>query len=754
MTGESHSRSKQSGHLMLAHTTVESGQGKMLVCMTGINTVWGKILAKMDEIEEEKTPLQEDLESTVVILTKLGLLFGVVTFFVLAIYWAVDTATVVYETAWMGNYIDGLIDALIIGIVLLVIGIPEGLPLAVIVSLAYSMSAMTRDNLLVRRLAACETMGGVTNILCDKTGTLTENRMTVSAAFVAGVQLEQRASVCERTWEMFRQSIFLNCMSFRQDGKVVGSATEIALLDFVSPCPESVRALQKAIVFVVPFSSGEKRMISIYRLDTCLRIFVKGAPNVVFAACSNQLTFDGLVEPFRRQEYVEMLRSFGCRGLRVLAVAFCDVPLNTPHEEALKVAGHSLILHALIGLSDPVRVEVPAAVAACIAAGITMRVVTGDDPLTATHVAVQCGIKTRTGRVVEGQEFRAMSDEQLDRVLPQLQVLARAVPEDKFRLVQRLKSLNQLVAVTGDGANDAYALKAADVGLAMGVQGSDMAKESSDVILLDDNFKSIVSAVKWGRNVFESIQKFLQFQVTVSLVVLLLVFVGAVSRRGAPLKPVQMLWINLIQDTMAALALATEPARDELLLQKPHGRTERIITNMMYKHIGGQTAFQVGILLAIYFASYNISWSGGKIATDSLALGTLVFNTFVFAQVANEINCRVVDDRLNCFSRIHKSPLLIIVVLLTCGLQVIIVEFGGLAFQVAPLSWDQWLFCIAVGLSSLPFGFLLRALPVPKRHVVDSFRGWLGRPEERRVLLRTEEAFSDDEFHFFESVQM
>ena len=393
----------------------------------------------------------------------------------------------------------------------------------------------------------------------------------------------------------------------------------------------------------------------------------------------------------------------------------------------------------------------PNAVKRCIGAGITVRMLTGDHPETACRIAEQCHIKTDKGIVLTGEQFRAKSDDQILRILPQLQVLARCQPTDKLRLVKLLRELDQIVAVTGDGTNDAPALKEADVGLAMGIAGTDVAKEASDIIIMDDNFKSIVSSVRWGRNVYEGVRKFLQFQLTVNIAGLMLVFIGAVSRYGATLRAVQLLWVNLIMDTLAALALATEPPTDELLLQTPHGKTERIVNNIMWKHILGHAAYQLGALLAILYAGYLIPWTNGLVLFQGTAHYTLVFNAFVWCQLFNELNARSIDDHQNIFKGLHRSYIFLGVLVVSAGLQVLIVEVGGEAFKVTGLTWDQWLFCIAVGAVELPLGFLLRAIPVPQdRHFIDILQFWnVEKPV--RVTRKVVETFDGDEFEMTEA---
>jgi calcium-translocating P-type ATPase len=357
---------------------------------------------------------------------------------------------------------------------------------------------------------------------------------------------------------------------------------------------------------------------------------------------------------------------------------------------------------------------VPEAVRRCIEAGITVRMVTGDNIDTAKKIAEQCSIYTpNTGGIAMiGPDFAKLTPGELDKILPKLQVLARSSPTDKHTLVKRLRKNNQIVAVTGDGTNDAPALKKAHVGLAMGIAGTEVAKLAADIIILDDNFTSIVKSVMWGRNIFDNIRKFLQFQLTINAVALIVSFIAAASRQGTPLKPIQLLWVNLIMDTLAALALATELPTEKLLKRKPINiLQQRIINNAMIKHICGQGAYQVAILLILLYVGYKPF--GIHPLTDHHF--AIIFNAFVLCQVFNEINCRTVNDDLNVFEGIHRNVIFLGVIFLTVLFQVLIICFGGKAFHVVLLGWKEWITCIVIGALTLPLGLLLRLIPTPEK---------------------------------------
>ena len=504
MTGESEPVIKGSlDPWLIANTSVVGGSGRMLVGSVGERTEWGRTLLRMQEAGNEETPLQGQLNEMVLAIGKFGFFMGSVTFLILFAFWAVDTYFLVLKTAWSWSYLRGIVDALIIAVTLLVVGIPEGLPLAVIISLAYSMKAMTKDNILVRHIEACETMGGATNICSDKTGTLTQNKMTVMCGWIGGEWVETLSSFSlePEFGEVFRAVIALNTTAFRHEEKVVGMPTEMALLDMVDRVDGSVafyegfrKKWSNNLLLRIPFSSETKRMISVFYVSDLdvIRFLVKGAPEVLLQECRKQLLLSGKVmDNVDTESMLGQVKKMADSGLRTLFLGYRDVPasLFLTNVEALVVQErftvdmksglineYPLVALGVVGIEDPLRPEVPQAIRQCIAAGVTVRMITGDNLETAVKIAVECGIKTPSGIALSGQKFREMSDEELDEVIPQLQVLARSQPTDKLRLVQRLKAMQQIVAVTGDGTNDAPALREADVGFAMGIAGTDVAK--------------------------------------------------------------------------------------------------------------------------------------------------------------------------------------------------------------------------------------------------------------------------------------
>ncbi|CAK0781476.1 hypothetical protein CVIRNUC_005383 [Coccomyxa viridis] len=600
-------------------TQVTEGSGRMLVVAVGAESEWGRTMALV-ATEAQPTPLQDALSVLATAIGKIGLTVGVVCFVVLFVRWLVQ------NKGFNKDEPNKILDFFIFGVTIIVVAVPEGLPLAVTISLAYSMKQMMKDNNFVRVLAACETMGGATAICSDKTGTLTENRMTVVAGWFAGQFYPQPPALDEMPKELqsaieINSSMNSKAFLIEHDANAVefmGNRTECALLMLLRGWGlryEAVRTEHKAHIFQVYNFSSERKMASVLlRHGDGLRLYNKGAAEIVLRRCVSVMDDAGSAVPLSdemRAKLEETVTTMASSGLRTLCLTLRDMDEgmaagnaefweNPPDEQ--------LTLCCIVGIKDPVRKEVPDAVATCQRAGITVRMVTGDNVHTAKHIARECGILTEGGRAIEGPVFRSMPEEDLIPMLPKLQVLARSSPQDKYTLVQLLKKCGEIVAVTGDGTNDAPALKESDVGLAMGIAGTEVAKEAADIVILDDNFSSIVKSVLWGRSVFGNIRKFLQFQLTVNLVALVLAFIAAITSGETPLNVLQLLWVNLIMDALGALALATEPPTPHLLEEKPHGRDEALISPAMWKHIFCQAFYQLfWLFLIVYGATKYIA---------------------------------------------------------------------------------------------------------------------------------------------------
>ncbi|KFP84864.1 Plasma membrane calcium-transporting ATPase 2, partial [Acanthisitta chloris] len=707
--------------------------------------------------KKEKSVLQGKLTKLAVQIGKAGLVMSAITVIILVLYFAIDTF-VVNKKQWLPEctpvYVQYFVKFFIIGVTVLVVAVPEGLPLAVTISLAYSVKKMMRDNNLVRHLDACETMGNATAICSDKTGTLTTNRMTVVQAYVGDVhykEIPDPDSIPAKTLELLVNAIAINSayttkiLPPEKEGglpRQVGNKTECGLLGFVLDLKqdyEPVRSLipEEKLYKVYTFNSVRKSMSTVIKMpDGSFRMYSKGASEIVLKKCSRILNAAGEPRIFRPRDRDEMVKKviepMACDGLRTICVAFRDFASSPePDWDNENDILSDLTCICVVGIEDPVRPEVPEAIRKCQRAGITVRMVTGDNINTARAIAIKCGIihpgedflclegKSSTDRNEKGE----IEQERIDKIWPKLRVLARSSPTDKHTLVKGIidstqVEQRQVVAVTGDGTNDGPALKKADVGFAMGIAGTDVAKEASDIILTDDNFSSIVKAVMWGRNVYDSISKFLQFQLTVNIVAVIVAFTGACITQDSPLKAVQMLWVNLIMDTFASLALATEPPTEALLLRKPYGRNKPLISRTMMKNILGHAVYQLTLIFTLLFVGEKMfkidSGRNAPLHSPPSEHYTIIFNTFVMMQLFNEINARKIHGERNVFDGIFRNPIFCTIVLGTFAIQIVIVQFGGKPFSCSPLQLDQWMWCVFIGLGELVWGQVIATIPTSR----------------------------------------
>ncbi|XP_071462057.1 plasma membrane calcium-transporting ATPase 2 [Marmota flaviventris] len=709
--------------------------------------------------KKEKSVLQGKLTKLAVQIGKAGLVMSAITVIILVLYFTVDTF-VVNKKPWLPEctpvYVQYFVKFFIIGVTVLVVAVPEGLPLAVTISLAYSVKKMMKDNNLVRHLDACETMGNATAICSDKTGTLTTNRMTVVQAYVGDVhykEIPDPSSINAKTMELLVNAIAINSayttkiLPPEKEGALprqVGNKTECGLLGFVLDLKqdyEPVRSQmpEEKLYKVYTFNSVRKSMSTVIKMpDESFRMYSKGASEIVLKKCCKILSGAGESRVFRPRDRDEMVKKviepMACDGLRTICVAYRDFPSSPePDWDNENDILNDLTCICVVGIEDPVRPEVPEAIRKCQRAGITVRMVTGDNINTARAIAIKCGI-IHPGEdflCLEGKEFNRrirnekgeIEQERIDKIWPKLRVLARSSPTDKHTLVKGIidsthTEQRQVVAVTGDGTNDGPALKKADVGFAMGIAGTDVAKEASDIILTDDNFSSIVKAVMWGRNVYDSISKFLQFQLTVNVVAVIVAFTGACITQDSPLKAVQMLWVNLIMDTFASLALATEPPTETLLLRKPYGRNKPLISRTMMKNILGHAVYQLTLIFTLLFVGEKMfqidSGRNAPLHSPPSEHYTIIFNTFVMMQLFNEINARKIHGERNVFDGIFRNPIFCTIVLGTFAIQIMIVQFGGKPFSCSPLQLDQWMWCIFIGLGELVWGQVIATIPTSR----------------------------------------
>uniref|UniRef100_A0A8C6YDY8 Calcium-transporting ATPase n=1 Tax=Naja naja TaxID=35670 RepID=A0A8C6YDY8_NAJNA len=709
--------------------------------------------------KKEKSVLQGKLTKLAVQIGKAGLVMSAITVIILVLYFTIENF-VVKKKPWLPEctpvYVQYFVKFFIIGVTVLVVAVPEGLPLAVTISLAYSVKKMMKDNNLVRHLDACETMGNATAICSDKTGTLTTNRMTVVQAYVGDVhykEIPDPDSIPAKTMDLLVNAIAINSayttkiLPPEKEGglpRQVGNKTECGLLGFVVDLKQDYQPVrnqmpEEKLYKVYTFNSVRKSMSTVIKMpDDSFRMYSKGASEIVLKKCSKILNAAGETRIFRPRDRDEMVKKviepMACDGLRTICVAFRDFPSDPePEWDTENDILTDLTCICVVGIEDPVRPEVPEAIRKCQRAGITVRMVTGDNINTARAIAIKCGI-IHPGEdflCIEGKDFNRrirnekgdIEQERIDKIWPKLRVLARSSPTDKHTLVKGIidstqVEQRQVVAVTGDGTNDGPALKKADVGFAMGIAGTDVAKEASDIILTDDNFSSIVKAVMWGRNVYDSISKFLQFQLTVNVVAVIVAFTGACITQDSPLKAVQMLWVNLIMDTFASLALATEPPTESLLLRKPYGRNKPLISRTMMKNILGHAVYQLTLIFTLLFVGEKVfkidSGRNAPLHSPPSEHYTIIFNTFVMMQLFNEINARKIHGERNVFDGIFRNPIFCTIVLGTFAVQIVIVQFGGKPFSCSPLELDQWMWCVFIGLGELVWGQVIATIPTSR----------------------------------------
>ncbi len=864
ITGESDERIKNFYDPYLsAGTELVDGTCSMLVTAVGVNSAKGKIMSSLAR-KQEYTKLQIRLAAAEKLAAYIGFVCGCGTFLALLISFFASNPD--YNAEW-----DRIVEIFIISITVVIVAIPEGLPLAVTVSMAYSMAKMRADQNLVKVLSACETMGNATAICSDKTGTLTQNKMTVVQAYVGGRFFSRQAKVDELTdpvHNLLVEAVVLNSDRRVQEAKMDfavapedwkwegdGGATEAALLAWLSryhePPKRNIMQLRfdnrERIVHFYPFSSAKKFSSVIIadpdpsipegQLPSKGRQYYKGAADRIIARCTKMVGPDGKVvrvgslntkdhgpghghdanakapgsefkindessfsssssitspkgvmcsyvrngEPCDRwavvgprngaqagqalycndpnhlprgsatdgsefvlvdQHPMRAMDNMARLGLRCIAFAYIDDvkieikdgQLVDPAEATAKAVAAGTAtepewtLIGLVGIKDPLRVETRGAVMTVQQAGIIVRMVTGDNLETARYIAKDCGIITHPRHIaIEGTDFRAMLEKheawkaaknedlpEFVELVKNLRVMARCQPEDKLELVKFLKEHGEVVGVTGDGSNDGPALKTADVGLAMGIAGTDVAKAAAHIIILDDNFSSIVRSVMWGRSVFDNIRKFLQFQCSVNFCALVVALVGAIGTGKEPLKPIQLLWVNLVMDTMGALAIGTEVPKPTLLMRKPYHPDSPLISKIMWRNIVGQGAFQLAILMPLLFLGQDMfpelfhRWVAGKYVYWEDKHFTFIFNVFVWLQLFNEINSRKCNDEVNVFVGILDNAWFVSIFIITSGLQAMVVELFGSFTQTTPQDWQLWLVAIALGASQLVTGLLLR----------------------------------------------
>lgn len=677
-------------NIILRSTMVMNGRGEFVVTAVGDATEIGKVAKKSTEQTSVETPLHMQLDKLAKMISKVGSVVSVAAFFIFLIH---DILT---NPAWGGKdyfyMAEIVLNYFMMAVTLIVMAVPEGLPMAITLSLALNMRRMLKSNNLVRKLHACETMGAVTVICTDKTGTLTQNKMQVSA-----LELKQGDEALLDT------AIALNSTAELNDGKPIGNPTESALLLWLDAQGKDYEELRKQVNVLkqLPFSTERKMMATLAEVDGETYLFVKGAPEIVMKKC--------IIEDRMLKQTAEELDEWQHKAMRTLAFAYKKIEtsiMRTSRTSTAEVVAlldaNDLQLQAIAAIADPIRPDVPAAVQECRHAGIEVKVVTGDTAATAMEIGKQIGVfedepenigadgsmTSLDQQMITGEQWEALSDEEAYERAKDIRVMSRARPTDKQRLVAMLQKRGEVVAVTGDGTNDAPALHYAHVGLSLG-SGTSVAKEASDMTLLDDSFKSIANAVMWGRSLYRNLQRFLFFQLVVNVAALLLVLGGSVIGTEMPLTVTQILWVNLIMDTFAALALASLPPSHEVMKEKPRKASDFIIN----KSIGFGILFCGIVFFLVMFALLVYCERRGKGGVDVHEL-TMFFTTFVMIQFWNLFNAKALMSHHTAFRHFLKDKGMILVLVLVLVGQWIIVTFGGEMFRTTPLSLHEWLLII------------------------------------------------------------
>jgi Ca2+ transporting ATPase len=811
MTGESRLIVKNSTSPFISSGTfVQIGAGEMVVLTVGLNTQMMKMKEKLSASNpDDKTPLQQKLKELAEQIGDLGLIAAMFIGTIMIVK-EILIQLAMGKSIFTYAMLDSAINAIVLSITVIVVAIPEGLPMAVTISLAYSVMKMKKENNLVRHLDASETMGNVNNILTDKTGTITEGFMSVRNLFMFGdvftltwsreTSYDIRKKYSDEMLSLLNLHVVMNISAHVEkntsNGELVakGNPTEVALLKFLldQKIYSEYTPYDIDLVTELPFSSENKIMCKVYfdKHKRNYKLYIKGASEIIFDHSKYYLQgidkdngrIETLIDDNFNQLFFSKQDNFAEKGQRTLALAYKTITQlqfdeisnfhfgNRDIKFFNDLIGKGLCIFALFGISDAPRQDVKYSISKCQRAGITVRMITGDNIKTAITVAKEVGIltereakvamdevrikernylkaedvfgavKREEGYVMSGAEFRELSGGyktvllnnetrnvlndkgKFKNVIQNLKVLARATPDDKYLLTLGLKRIHQTVAVTGDGTNDCLALRVSHVGLSMGKHGTDIAKEASDIVLLDDSFSSIVTAVKFGRNVYDCIRKFLQFQLTANIVAVFMTLLGGVMMKDSPLSAIQMLWLNLIMDSFASLALATEPPSEDLLNRKPYKLKAPIITKMMGISIITQAIFQIIILsVIIFYGDVIFSVPSDREYTHFEFMNskekngihfTIFFNIFVFLQVFNAINSRKLGkDDYNVFSGVFRNYLFILVQFLIVFLQILIVQFGGKAMRTRPLTFVQHLGCVVIASVSLIVGLVVKLMP-------------------------------------------
>ena len=741
LTGESDHVQINSHHnpFLFSGTKVVDGYAQMLVTSVGMNTTWEELMSTISRDISEQTPLQARLNKLTSSIGKAGLAVSFLVVVALLVrYFTGNTENEKGNQEFIGSStkVDDMVNSMVriiaTAVTIGLVAIPEGLPLAVAVILSYSVNRMLADQAMVRKLSACETMGSATTICTDKTGTLTLNQMKVTKFWLGKEHVDDSSSISKNLLNLIRQGIALNTSgsNYRATSgstllEFSGSPTEKAILSWaVQELDMKMETLKKncTILHIEAFNSEKKRSgISIRsKSDNTIHVHWKGAAEIILSMCSSYYDASGSTNEMDDDErtiFEQIIEGMAASSLRCLALAHKQIPDDQeehdigvgPSQKLIKEDSLSLI--GLVGIKDPCRPGVRKAVEDCQSAGVSVRMITGDNVFTARAIATECSIlrpdqDMNDESVVEGEVFRNYTqDERMEKV-DKIRVMARSSPFDKLLMVQCLKQKGHVVAVTGDGTNDAPSLKEADIGLCMGIQGTEVAKESSDIIILDDSFASIATVLGWGRCVYNNIQKIIQLQLTVIIAALVINVVAAVSDHEIPFTVLKLLWVNLIMDTLGALALAIEQPTKDLMEKPPVSlSTQHLITNIMWRNILVQALYQIVVILILQFSGESILGVNKKVKD------TMILNTSVLCQVFNQVNARKLEKK-NVFKGMQKNKLFLGIIGITIILEAVVVESLRKFADTERLSLGQWGACMGIAVLSLPIGWVVKCIPV------------------------------------------
>ena len=816
---------KYSCPFVFSGSQVVDGYGNMVVAAVGDKTFEGqnKQLTNAsgkkgnndgegDDDDADLTPLKKQLNELSNLIGDLGYIFAILIGVTLFLKETIINL-IIGVSIFSSHMLDVLVNAFIIAVTVIVVAIPEGLPMAVTIAFAFSVDKMKKEHNLVKHLDKSEAMGNVNNVCTDKTGTLTLGVMRIAAFFIEDEDIRlNRAKVQDENlrdiiWNcMFKNITCVETTNEKGEKILNGDMTEKALFTYLKENNYPLDGERKG-KYVLPFKSDYKYMMNIFEEKDGYILYAKGAPERVSPFFTKYRTKGGQEENFeehaddltnKQAEYAEDSMRTLIFGYKKLTQEEITKAREENPEDDLKFfqeLAKGLCFAFMVGIRDNNREDVPEAIRKCHHAGITVRMVTGDNINTAIaiskdvgiiepHQAGECkniaayyrkfvqekpdeaqrGIQTGENPIaLEGEIFRVIcggitknpgkdggmvitlnNKEAFKHTVQRLKVIARASPEDKFILVFGLKELGNIVAVTGDGTNDAPALRQAHVGFAMGIRGTDIAKDAADVVLLDDSFSSIVTACKYGRNIYDCIRKFVQFQLTTNVVAVFMTFLGGIILKDSPLNAIQMLWVNLIMDSFASLALATEDPTDALLDRKPYSRDASILTPMMILNIFSQAIFQIIVLtVIIFYGDYLFGVPSDRELEHFMWNNvngyhfTIFFNIFVFMQVFNSINARKLQkDEYNVFTGIFGNWLYLLIQTIIVVGQIILVTFGGRAVRTHALSVSQHCMCIGIAACTLVWGFFVKLLPIDvsekveeeedKRKVPDTYKKTVG----------------------------